>query len=128
MYDKTNARFTRHCPQLHLAFQVCPQGSYVPSGSSADDLRSTLCFEFPYKYNSGSDRNKSNSSGGKMKYNTFKKIMTNIRNMVKNGEITKREGEMLSLEKTLEMLQCLKMPEDQSWEIEEYAGMAKEYN
>lgn len=50
----------------------------------------------------------------------LEKVQENVKRMVERGEITKSEGIQIILSKTVELLESLKVPEEQSWEREEH--------
>lgn len=55
----------------------------------------------------------------------LRKLQLSCKKLVERGEMTKDQAIQIILQKAIDMLEDLKMPEDQSWEIKEYGYMAK---
>lgn len=103
------------------------ESSHVPSRSRSYDTWSILYSKLQSKYRAISTNNKSDSgNGGKM--SELKKIQENVKRMVENGEISKEAGITIIIDKALEMLDALKMPENQEWEKREHPEFFTEVN
>lgn len=55
-------------------------------------------------------------------------VQENCKKLVDRGEMTKDQAIQIILQKAIDMLEDLKMPEDQTWEIQEYDYMSKVIN
>lgn len=55
----------------------------------------------------------------------LRKLQLSCKKLVERGEMTKDQAIQIILQKAIDMLEDLKMPEDQSWEIKEYGYMAR---
>lgn len=58
----------------------------------------------------------------------LEKVQANVKKMVERGEISKIDGVRIVLNKTVELLESLKVPESQTWEEKEYGYMARTNN
>lgn len=55
----------------------------------------------------------------------LRKVQLSCKKLVERGEMTKEQAIQIILQKAIDMLEDLKMPEDQSWEVKEYGYMAR---
>lgn len=56
------------------------------------------------------------------------KVQENCKKLVERGELTKEQAMIIILQKAQDMLLELKVPESQTWEIDEYGYMAQTIN
>lgn len=56
------------------------------------------------------------------------KVQENCKKLVERGELTKEQAMIIILQKAQDMLLALKVPESQTWEIDEYGYMAQTIN
>lgn len=55
----------------------------------------------------------------------LRKLQLSCKKLVERGEMTKDQAIQIILQKAIDMLEDLKMPEDQSWEVKECGYMAR---
>lgn len=63
-----------------------------------------------------------------MKHSPLRKTQIAVKKLVKRGEITKDQAIQIILQKAIDMLEELKIPEDQSWEKQEYPELFQRSN
>lgn len=58
----------------------------------------------------------------------LQKVQENCKKLVERGEITKEQAMIIILQKAQDMIEELKVPENQTWEVGEYGYMARNIN
>lgn len=53
------------------------------------------------------------------------KVQESVKILVDRGELSKEAGIQIILQKAIEILRDLKIPEDQAWEVNEYGYMGR---
>ena len=56
------------------------------------------------------------------------KVQLSCKKLVERGEMTKEQAIQIILQKAIDMLEDLKMPENQNWEKQEYPELFQEVN